>query len=258
MHPSWLSSWVGLNESFVKANLVPEGPLKDALDTIFLEEYSQESPEIPLERAGANFIKKKDQIVATHSSMEGWILKALPYANSYKVSPFSDTLNLGRVLWAKKIQHLIEKKDLGHLMVPKKYLYHIPGRKQHLSDANYIVVAQWVDVVDQETNMQLWKNVTEEQEKEIICIIKKMGFLDATFDNIRFTTDGEKLAFIDTEPRWLIPFIDAVPLLSHVKKWILIKKGMEKLRHLRDVTSAYFEKMFEKAGNEQTDELSAE
>ncbi len=186
------------------------------------------TPEEALRSSNATYLKDDSQLVAEHSSLPGWVIKALPTKGSYKQSTLSDTLNVGRVRCAEHIRQLVQKHHLKHIVVPDKFLYQLPKTRGPINDRNTMVLAQKLDLVDEKQNLVLWRNLNVEQEDELLFIIDTLGFMDLTIPNVVFTTDG-KMAFIDTEPRWRIEVMERIGPLRWIKRKILARRGRQKL-----------------------------
>ena len=70
--------------------------------------------------------------------MPGWVFMVIHGHGQY---------NLKRLDGAAMIRHSLVRTYLqNHLVVPAKYLYHLPWRGTELNDSNYIVVAEKVDL----------------------------------------------------------------------------------------------------------------
>ncbi len=179
---------------------------------------------------GVTFLKDDSQLVAEHELLPGWIIKAIPDKGSYKSSILSDRLNVGRVPCAKQIQRVIYKFGIAGFVVPQKFLYKLPRSTGPINDTNTVVIAQKLDLHDEQANRLRWRNLTVAREDALLLIIAKVGFMDMTIPNVVFTTDGD-MAFIDTEPRWQIDSLEQIGLLRRIKRKLLAMRGRQKLRN---------------------------
>ncbi len=215
-----------LYESELASQMLPAGELKVALDTLFAEGMHQRCA---LEEAGCRFLKDDFRVIAIHPDFPDWIIKAVPPSHSHSV--FARAINVGRVRGAQQIAQVIERYNLQHIIVPQKFLYHLPGTPYKLTDENFLVVAQRLDLVDEELMPRMWDILNVEQEDELAKVIKKVGYFDVSEDNICFTTDG-KIAFIDTEPHREGSAIETLFFVGKLRKKIVAKYGLARLREL--------------------------
>lgn len=207
--------------------LVHDEALKAQLDSIF---GKAKTPEKALRTQQVTFLKDDSQLVAEHELLPGWVIKALPDSGSYKTSFLSDTLNVGRAHCAYKIQKLINKYGIEGFVVPQKFLYQLPHLRGQINDTNTVVIAQKLDLVDDEHNKQLWGAISVDTEDALLFIVERVGFMDMTIPNVVFTTDGD-MAFIDTEPRWRVESLERIGLLRRLKRKLLALRGRQKLRN---------------------------
>lgn len=216
---------------FIASHSLPQGPIKNKLDNIFAKTSNITKA---LEAAKFKFLKKDNQIVAEHPDLAGFLIKALP-EKTFKITILSNNLNLRRVEIADRITKTIKKHNLSKVMVPKKYLYHIPNTKNDLNDRNYIVVVEKLDLIDAQENQKAMKNLTYQQREEILLVIEKVGLFDTRSNNIVFTKQGV-IAFVDTEPRW---DFNKIPFLSKIFRNYLGRKGAQRFYH--DITRGFEE-----------------
>ena len=217
-----------LYASDLASQLLPAGDFKDVLDELFVEGMYQRCDLID---AGCHFLKDDFRVIAIHPDHPEWIIKAVPPQHSHRV--FAKAINVGRVRSAQHIAQVIEKYHLRHIIVPQKYLYHLPGTPYKLTDHNYLVVAQKLDLVDDKLVPLMWDLLNVEQEDELAKVIKKVGYFDVSEDNICFTTDG-KIAFIDTEPHRESSAIETLFFVGKLRKKLVAKYGLARLRELVD------------------------
>ena len=118
---------------FIEAHLLPAGPLKTVLDEAFA---TTRRPKKAFKNAGFSYIKKDHTYVMYHEEADPDLLIKYMPSNTKKIGLFTTNRNVGRVVFADQIAHLIEKHDMQQVVVPQKWLYHIPGTKEDLSDAS--------------------------------------------------------------------------------------------------------------------------
>ena len=211
------------DQALTQQHALPAGNLKTKLDKAF---SGSKDIVAALTSLQAHFIKKNHQIVAMLPEEPNFIIKALPSDKSYKMNIFSDRLNASRVIVADEIRSLIADQKLNNIVVPQKWLYHLPGKPETLNDRNYIVIVEKLDLLDGDANLQALKNLTAVQIKEIYAVIRGVGLYDARSNNIIITKRG-KVAFIDTEPRWAYN----VPFFKRALKKFLGERGAQKFNH---------------------------
>jgi len=113
-------------------------------------------------------------------------------------------INLTRLVGAKCVSQCITRYGMRHVIVPKKYLYHIPGRSVNLTDGNYIVVSRLVPGITLENYLSICKKnnqrcwFTQEVADEIYTCVKESVIFNPDAKNIIVTPDC-KFALIDTE-----------------------------------------------------------
>lgn len=196
-----LSVTVPNYQAFVEAHQLPEGPIKKILDKTF---FSFKDPHIAFKWAGCNFLRSKGKIVAIHPLIPNYVLKAINYSNETFfdkiIRTFHSNRNIYRVAVNEKIKECIKLYNLQHIITPQKYLYHIPGRPDNFSDANYIVISEKLDLLCKNCNKHYFMfHATNDQKREIEIVIRAIGYGDSHLENICVLKNG-KIAIIDTEP----------------------------------------------------------
>jgi len=136
------------------------------------------------------------QVICKHSDFSGFILKM---CIARGVQPINNVRNVSRVVGANLINEFIYKKNYRHVIVPKKYLYHLTFLDKDLNDGNYIVVAQEINILSDGHSESLLVQMDKDALKELREIVKVFGYKDFSFDNIRITSDTGKIVIIDTE-----------------------------------------------------------
>ncbi len=128
--------------------------------------------------------------ILVHELLPGYVVK-LPKTNERKN-------NIDRIWTAKRLQRVIDKHSLTHVILPHKQLYHIPGKDRELSSKNYLVFAQMLDVLCEEESDKALKQLSGKIVGEVETFITKAQFRDVR-GNIRVCSDRETIAVIDTE-----------------------------------------------------------
>ncbi|MGD2168755.1 MAG: hypothetical protein PVI40_00765 [Chlamydiota bacterium] len=157
--------------------------------------------------------------VIEHNDLPGWVIKSGanrvpenfhlsgPLNNRHEKASYTKEESILRLELAKRITQVAQKNGLD-IIVPKKKLVKY-ANSENPSDPcrTYCVLSQKVNILTLAETVQVIKSMTATQQIEtaqkICSIIKKIGFVDASFSNIRLTPDG-KIAFIDTEPSGLL------------------------------------------------------
>jgi hypothetical protein len=101
-------------------------------------------------------------------------------------------------LWgARKIQQLIDKHRLRHLVVPHKWLYELPERfsRRHTT---YVLVAERLSVLSADESARRYRTINPEILDDLCRVLFHFRGFDAAIHNLPFTTSGQ-IAFIDTE-----------------------------------------------------------
>lgn len=127
--------------------------------------------------------KCRNQKTKSHCHAENAV-KEFPWLPGYFVK-----FGVDRVKNALSIGSLIEKNKLGALMVPEKYYYHIPGKPEDLTNANYLVIAKRVEL-NKRTPL------TVRHIEQLVTLIEQHD-IDNHNGNIYVISDG-RAALIDT------------------------------------------------------------
>lgn len=131
--------------------------------------------------------------------------KGLPEVVRYK--------NISRVFYNDKLQEFIKLNNTNHLQALNKYLYHLPGQPQELSDRNYCVIAEKVENLptpdmSKDSFKAMFNLENLEVKKEYISLIQELvravfytGIADLRPHNIFLLKfdELEKILIIDTE-----------------------------------------------------------
>lgn len=213
-HFSLLTGWNLTNpHEFIRKHSLSDPEIKKFLDDAFA--YFK-TPEIALRWAGCKFLRDTGKIIAIHPRIPDYLIKAINYEHESFfdkiIRTFHRNRNICRIYINEKIQECIKKYNLKYITTPQKYLYHIPGLPDDLSDANYMVLAQRMDILCPQCNRHHFTyHATDEQKKEVVTVIKEIGYGDSHLENICFLKDGSGIAFIDTEPHGTVDLFTIFP-----------------------------------------------
>ena len=108
---------------------------------------------------------------------------------------------IDRIHGALLLQSIIDDHGFNHVVVPKKYLYKIPGNPEKLVSSNYLVIAE---KLEREQNDEK-KQITEDMVREFLVLIIEAEMKDHHCNNVFVTTDG-KMAMIDTGKESFYPW----------------------------------------------------
>ncbi len=139
----------------------------------------------------AGFVPRKlgvSSFVAEHEKLPGWVIKF-----SHRFSILFSTIS--RISMAEDIQSYLIQEDIDTILVPKKYLYHIPHRKHKLIDKNYMVFCEKIQVRPKKEPRVFSSQVIYDMLK----LINHFSILDASPGNMA-RIDENNIAMLDTEP----------------------------------------------------------
>lgn len=145
-------------------------------------------------------------IVAKHPLMPNYLVKAyLDSELKQKHHRESWEWLVRRCEGAKKIRHIIRKREIRHFTVPGKWIYCFPkSPSPPPNDSRYthhlaLLLTQDMKLVPNRQNLDAWNHlITEEHLDEFFEIITRAKGSSYRPDNIAYTQKGQ-FAFIDTE-----------------------------------------------------------
>ncbi len=131
---------------------------------------------------------------APHPSLPGYLITGgRHYANR------RGRENISRVAGAQKVQAAIDTVGAQHVIVPRKYLYHIPLQPLALENDNYIVVVEWLPILrHHENNEALW-NLDDARARELLEVLLAVRYPSLHSANICMLSDRSTIAIVDTE-----------------------------------------------------------
>jgi len=135
-------------------------------------------------------------IVARHQSMRGCLFKKYLNSRDLKEQAFRFRR---RVEGAELLRSHISSHGLRHIIVPHKWLYELPPIFSREGQPSYILAVERLRIFDKGDSLDEYRNIERSILRELCTILAAFKDLDFTARNAPFTTDGEKIAFIDTE-----------------------------------------------------------
>ena len=204
-------------KAFVKRYLLPDEGLVQTADDLFgdgvLDEYLDKSgakmPDAQLQQelASRGFRCLSRKNILEHPSIPGYVIK-LP-----KLGARSH--NIERIWTAERLYEVMVESDLSHLVLPRKYLYHVPGRSWQLSSQNYLIVAEKLNILEREHNALALKAAPDELVQEVITFVERANYKDVR-GNVCMCDNKKTIAIIDTEndASWKIPLEEGLAYFS--------------------------------------------
>ncbi len=176
---------------FVTSHRLPQEVIERA-DSIFSNKQVYKAlrrcKKQALQAAGIKPIQTSDNVIMEHDELPGYVIK---FGNRFG-GLFS---TIGRIRLAEKIERYVKREGITTVHVPKKYLYHIPGRGKSLRDQNYLVFSQKMQVQDK-TKPRL---LTQRAIRDTCKVIRRFAIVDASPGNMSLL-DNNNVAILDTEP----------------------------------------------------------
>jgi len=181
-----------------------------------------------------------DDNILEHPELDGWIMKGGGDVRWSSVSNKAGKArpnkfdNVMRVFMAERMSKVVQEEDLD-VVIPEKRLY--PSKFESSPGSfhkQYYVFSKKVDILNADETENALRQLPNEQLRKIardICLlIKRTGFVDAHFGNIRWSPDEGKIAIVDTESLGLlIERTDKSPRFKGtIKKCALI--GLQELK----------------------------
>jgi hypothetical protein len=157
--------------------------------------------------------------VIEHDELDGWVIKSGatripenkllmgPGNDKNEMALFTKEESILRIEMAKRVAKIAQESHIEVIIPQKKLVAY--SKVQAMDDVckKYCVVCEKINILTVDETVQMIKNMDAERQKEVArnisTIVKKAGFVDASFHNIRLTPEG-KLAIIDTEPAGLM------------------------------------------------------
>ncbi len=183
-------------QAVISAYTLPEGELRDNLDELFatyglapaLKSKTSVTTKNKFRDAGFKFLKSVR--ITENPKLPGFVLK---FGRPNRLHQ-----HVSRVWIAEAMREVIQKHDLKKIVIPEKFLYHIPGQPEDLHDDNYAVLSEKIECGLDRHNRTAIRQLPIETVREILTIIEETYFNDASPSNIRVLGNGS-VAIIDTE-----------------------------------------------------------
>ena len=147
-------------------------------------------------RAGFNILnpaKNTECMVASHPGALDYLFKKYP--DAFRSQREQRENFAARVEGSERLARLIQKRDLKHIVAPRKHVHVLPrsfGRDAH------ILIVERIDIVGTENTEACFHEITEPVLRELISVLIAYRGLDSNSKNVQFTRDG-KIAFVDLE-----------------------------------------------------------
>jgi hypothetical protein len=219
--------------------LIPDDhPVKEILDSIFLKNRALLSDKTLLKAGFTNGTPRRwtHVIVTRHPMLPGYIFKMYMDVQRYFKEHAEYDHWIERIEGRNLIESMIDEQGLNHLFkVPKKWIYALPANPappKEFIRKNFILVAEDMEILDNDENYAMWKSdkVTKEFLDILYAFLEKGGLRDlAKPANAPFSKDG-RVAFIDTQEYYDWP-VSYFKLNEHLRPemlqhWkFLTKKG---------------------------------
>ncbi len=198
--------------SYKKYLLPKNHPLQKKLKQLFENSSGIFRSTLSFKKAGFNVkvglkIKSvditKQLMVGSHPSIPGYLIKKYPDSMKYPsltLQLFQLKNYITRIKGAQILSHYVEKLKLKHIVIPKKWLYRLPGNFPPFS---HLLIVEKMDIYDDwdDPNGQARKcyyNMDKEVLTELCHLLHAVKGCDSIPRNQPFTRSG-KIAFIDTE-----------------------------------------------------------
>ncbi len=125
---------------------------------------------------------------ADHNARMGYNVRQKDWLPGYYIKN-----GIQRVKNAQKLNAVIEEYNLNLLCVPEKYVYHVPGRPDCVSDENYLVIVRKID-----GNAGKGQCLNVEHVKQLCILAEAAPHYDLHPANYVLRKDGT-LVIIDTD-----------------------------------------------------------
>lgn len=156
--------------------------------------------------------------VSEHPLLPKWVIKAAgmrvpqnqlilgPNNDQNERAIFSSNESLLRLSMNKRIKAISAKLGID-VIVPREYAVPYTDQQSTELSRKYFIISEKLNILSKEETIACIKQKSEKEQRElahkISRLITEIGYLDSSFDNIRFTREG-KLTIIDTEPAGLM------------------------------------------------------
>lgn len=170
-----------------------DAELCDALFNVIEYDHLQETKQILLDRGNLQ-LDDYGRKVISHPQLPQLFIKCGRDRNDRAKYD-----NISRVSESKKMRDYLAEHEIYDIVVPHKWLYHLPGHDKQFCDGNYIVFAERLDVLHGNENTQLLWNLPKERAVVLLDYLIEMRYPDMSDHNIFFMQDRKTIAIVDTE-----------------------------------------------------------
>ena len=148
--------------------------------------------------------KRRINVVGTLEGLDKYVFKA--HQNNEPRARYPRT-NAQRIIEAERLRTCVELNGLHRIVIPQKWLYHLPGNPLELTDDNYLVAAERLPILPDDRSKATLRNMTLPQCRtildELFVFLALSGYEDAHGSNIRPLTDENNnivaIAVVDAE-----------------------------------------------------------
>lgn len=135
---------------------------------------------------------------------------------------------ISRIFYNKKIRDFIAREKFNYVMVPRKYLYHIPGTPDELNDDNYLVIEEKIEQIsDQATSTELRKIMNP----DVIKVLEELKKLWLNGDDSKTILLLTKLEKEFTLPPY---FVELIRVIRFAGIWSMRGHGKLNIAILSD------------------------
>ena len=186
--------------------------------------------------AGFHILRYSDNkiVVASHPSVDGLLFKK--YVRSGKRRDLDDQLQNyeRRVDGARRVRALIDRQELRHVVVPRKWIRPLPSRFDAHGRTSHVLVVERLDLLSETETKDRYYNIDKDTLVDVCHVLHAFRGLDSTAKNLPFTSRGQ-VAFVDTE-HWdrhgssgKRPFMKYLAEYLSEDRWKIVKKLRDKL-----------------------------
>ncbi len=193
-------------EQVFAPHVMPDCPTKAFADSIFSRpevceklfghieyEHLRETKQFLRENGGLELDSYARKVVS-HPQLPHLLIKCGRQRNDRTLCS-----NLSRVDEATKMRDCLQRLGITNIIIPNKWLYHLPGQGSQFCDANYLIFAQKVAISGRKRNKELLYNMPVERARDLLRLFIEVHYPDISDHNIYYLTDEETIAVVDTE-----------------------------------------------------------
>lgn len=157
--------------------------------------------------------------VIEHQKLPGWIIKAgaVRVSKDYmivsrpnrqnEIPIFQEEESILRIKMAKRLKKMARQMQIDVIIPQKKLISYANADLNKEVTKKYCVICEKIDVLNSVLTIEKISKLTADEQRILALNLSRLiqitGLVDASFDNIRLTTDG-RLAILDTEPAGLM------------------------------------------------------